>query len=728
MANMTVRFASINAALLDTFREETTEGLDRLEGKLLELLARKDPALVDELFRTVHTIKGGAGTFGMTQMARLAHRMESVLDAYRGGAEPNRPAVTAMLETCDALRRLLAGGANPPGQDRAIEARLDQAARDAGVPARRATIAIPVAMIAPPPPAATATATAYPAAPAAAKPGPDADGPTPRPPATATPHVLMPAFTTAELPMAPPAPAETSAQAVLVHTIRVTPALGMFRLGVDPVMLFDQLASQGELTATVDVSAVPPLVELDPTSCHLTWTLSLVGSDADVIQALFGWLEDDCPITIETHAAPVAPTPPASLPPPAPPAAVAAPPDSAPPPQAAPAPTAASTIRVRLDKLDALMALVGDLVVTQSTLCMLDRGADRRSHAALDDLQRLTRSLQQSALQLRSMPISTVLDRFPRLVHDLAGQLGKEIDLEVGGDTTELDKTVLERIGDPLVHIIRNCIDHGIELPDVREAAGKPRAGRIQIAVDQRGDEVTVEISDDGRGLDPVKLLARARERGLVAHGRTLSDDEIQRLIFLPGFSTADQVSELSGRGVGMDVVIRTLQELGGDVQLRSELGAGTTIALRLPLTLAIIEGQLVRFGGRTWIVPLSHVALCERLEPAQVTRLLGQRPVYRFGDGVVPMLDPCERLGITRKEPAKLVLIVEGSGQHRALLIDDVGPRQQVVIKTLSAQLARTGDLSGATVLGDGSVAFILDIVSLCTAGSSVHAEQSVA
>jgi two-component system chemotaxis sensor kinase CheA len=729
MATMTVRLASINAGLLDTFREETGEGLDRLESRLLELLARRQPELVDELFRIVHTIKGGAGTFGMMQMARLAHRMESVLDAYRAGGEPTRPAVTALLEACDALRRLLDGGASVPAQDRALEAQLDQAAKAAGVPARAPTTAIPTTT-------PSSGAVQPPPAPPAGPPASADRSPT-RPPSPA-PDVMDP--TIAGVAADPIAEAIAAAPLPVRHTIRVSPTPALFRLGIDPVLLFDQLASQGDLTATVDLSAVPPLAELDPTACYLSWTLSLAGGDACVIEALFGWLDDVCPITVETDVVCLAateppvpdPAPRADLPP-APPdrdGVGVAPPGSAPNAQrgraqaaAAASPAAGATIRVRLDKLDALMALVGDLVVTQSTLSMLGRAADgAKDHrnrgaigAAIDELQRLTRSLQQSALQLRSMPISSVLDRFPRLVHDLAGQLGKEIALEIGGDSIELDKTVLERIGDPLVHLIRNSIDHGIEPPEVREAAGKPRTGRIQIAVHQRGDEVIVEISDDGRGPDPVALVARARERDLIPPGRTLSEDEIHRLIFLPGFSTAAQVSELSGRGVGMDVVVRTIHELGGDVQLRSQLGAGTTLALRLPLTLAIIEGQLVRFGGRPWVVPLSHVALCERFDPSQVTLLLGQRPVYRFGDDVVPMIDLCERLAIRRTVPGTLVLVVEAGGQHRALLIDEVGPRQQVVIKSLSAQLSRVAEVAGATVLGDGSVAFILDIATLC-------------
>ena len=695
MATMTVRLASINAGLLDTFREETGDGLDRLEARLLELVTRRDPTLVDELFRVVHTIKGGAGTFGMMQMAKIAHRMESMLDAYRAGAAPTRAAVTTLLDGCDALRRLLNGGASLPDQDRALEARLDEATRQA------AAVAAPAAVVAP-------AAVAAPAAEAAAAGG----------------HARISPITTSEL--ARHREGEPAVPA-LQHTIRVAPAPQLFRQGIDPVMLFDQLTSQGALTAAVDLSAVPPLAELDPTSCHLAWTLTLTGGDAAMIEALFGWLDDVCPITIESHA--IEPPETALIASPATPvpaeaaltalaqAAVSAPAQAALTAQAAPP---AATIRVRIDKLDALMELVGDLVVTQSALCTLDRragpAADPRSRNALDDLQRLTRALQQSALQLRSMPISSVIDRFPRLVHDLAGRLGKQIVLEIGGDTIELDKTVLERIGDPLVHLLRNCIDHGIELPDVREAAGKPRAGRIQIAVEQRGDEVTIEIHDDGRGLDPARILRRAHERGLVPPGRTLSEDEIHRLIFLPGFSTADQVSELSGRGVGMDVVVRTIQELGGDVQLRSQLGAGTTIALRLPLTLAIIEGQLVRFGDRTWVVPLAHVVECSRLDASAVTTLLGQRPMYQIGGDIVPMIDPCERLAIARRAPGALALLVEASGQHRVLVVDELGPRQQVVIKSLAAQLVRPPDLAGAAVLGDGSVAFILDVVSLCT------------
>jgi two-component system chemotaxis sensor kinase CheA len=313
------------------------------------------------------------------------------------------------------------------------------------------------------------------------------------------------------------------------------------------------------------------------------------------------------------------------------------------------------------------------------------------------------------------MPIGTVLSRFPRLIHDLAHKLGKEVALEIVGETTELDKTVLERIGDPLVHLLRNSLDHGIEPPDVRAAAGKPRAGTIRITVAQRGEEVTIEIADDGRGLDPERILARARERGLVPPGRTLSDDEIQRLILLPGFSTAEQVSEVSGRGVGMDVVVKTLQELGGDLRLRSQRGAGSTFTLRLPLSLAIMDAQQVRFADRTWLVPLAHVVECTKLDPAAVTLLAGHHAVYRIGDDVVPVLDPCERLALRAPRPCALVLIVEANDQRRALLVDALGPRQQVVIKSLAAQLARVDALAGAAVMGDGSVAFILDVASLC-------------
>jgi two-component system chemotaxis sensor kinase CheA len=680
MAMMTVRFASINAALLDTFREETAEGLDQLEARLLELVAGRDPDLIDRLFRIAHTIKGGAGTFGMTQMTRIAHRMESVLDTYRSGARPTREAVSILLEASDALRRLLAGGASAPDQDLVLEARLQQAAQ---------------------------------AAPAAAPPEPAASiAPVQQPPPVARAPIAR-------------------------HQIRVAPSIDLFRLGIDPVLLFDQLTTLGELTAAVDASAVPPFDELDPMSCHLSWTLSLAGSDPDMIRALFGWIEDVCPIEVsspggaESVSAPPAPARP--NPPPPDPLRAGSTWDAAPPRPASPVARdagVAATIRVRLDKLDALMALVGDLLVTQSALCTLERGAgtgDRRRQSALDDLQRVTRALQQNALQLRSMPIGAVLDRFPRLVHDLAGRLGKEITIEIGGDGIELDKTVLERIGDPLVHLLRNSVDHGIELPEVREAAGKPRVGRIQIGVEQRGDEVLIEIVDDGRGLDGERIVRRAIERGLVAPDRTLSQDEIHRLIFLPGFSTADQVSEVSGRGVGMDVVVRTIEELGGAVQIRSQLGAGTTIVLGLPVTLAIIEGQIVQFGGRAWIVPLSHIVECAQLDPGAITTLPGKRVVYHLGDDVVPVIDLCQRMALPRSGAGKLVLFVEAGGQHRALLIDEIGARQQVVVKSLTSQIAPVDHLAGATVLGDGSVSFILDIVELCSNGADRPARSGM-
>lgn len=649
MASMTTRIEAINAALLDTFREEASDGIDQLEARLLELVTRRDPELVDQMFRVAHTIKGGAGTFAMTAMTRVAHRMESVLDAYRTGAAPSQAAVNVLLEGADALRGLLAAGpgGGAPDEFAALESKLEAVAQRA----RGA----------------------------------------PEPGAAALHGERTPATQLA---------------------IAIAPSRELFRAQVDPVPLFDQLAMLGELSVRADVSKVPAFAELDPTSCHLAWQLTLTGGPAEMVSALFGWLDELCAVTVE----PIAPA--------APPVATAAPRGEL----AAPAvaqvsagsgPPAAS-IRVRLDKLDALMNLIGDLMTTQSTLSALGRAAASdpiRQRSALDELQRLTRSLQQSALQLRSMPISSVLNRFPRLVYDLAERLGKAIELEVIGEATELDRTVLERIGDPLVHLLRNSIDHGIEPPAERVAAGKPPAGQIRITVSARSDEVVIEIADDGRGLDTAKILARARERGLAAAARALSDDEIHRLILLPGFSTADQISEISGRGVGMDVVVRTIQELGGDLQLRSIRGAGSTTVLRLPLSLAVMDGQLVQFGGRTWIVPLASVAECTRFDARAITELVGQRTVIRVGDELVPVLDPCARLGIASRARHNLVLVVEANGQRRALLVDEVGPRHQIVVKSLSAQLARVDALSGAAVLGDGSLAFIVDVAALCSA-----------
>ncbi|HEY0881440.1 MAG TPA: chemotaxis protein CheA, partial [Archangium sp.] len=334
----------------------------------------------------------------------------------------------------------------------------------------------------------------------------------------------------------------------------------------------------------------------------------------------------------------------------------------------------------------------------------------------LSQLASNTRALQESVMRLRSMPLSTVFARLPRLVHDLSAQLGKEAELVITGESTELDKTVLERLGDPLIHLVRNCLDHGLEKPAARVAAGKPASGTLTIAARNRGSDIFVEVSDDGAGLDLDKIYARALDRGLVPQGGARPSDEVlTNLIFQPGFSTAEAVTDVSGRGVGMDVVLRNVRALGGDITISSERGHGTRFVLRLPLTLAIIDGQLVRVGARRFVVPL--LSIVESVQPEKkLVHRVGDAPVYRLRDELVPMVDLAPVLGVDGAGPQdeKLIVVVESEDQHVGLLVDELLGQQQVVVKSLERNYGSVPGIAGATILGDGNVSFILEVSSL--------------
>jgi two-component system chemotaxis sensor kinase CheA len=384
-------------------------------------------------------------------------------------------------------------------------------------------------------------------------------------------------------------------------------------------------------------------------------------------------------------------------------------------------PSGLSSVRVGIDKIDLLMNMVGELVITQSMLGELDgegpvnseRAAQIREGLLL--LARNTRALQESVVRLRSMPVGVVFARLPRLVHDISHKLGKQIKLETSGQGTELDKTVLEKLGDPLTHIVRNSIDHGIEPPAERLAAGKPAHGTIRLHAEHRGSAIVIEISDDGRGLDHARILAIGKQRGLVAPDAQLHDDEIAKLVFAPGFSTASAVSDISGRGVGMDVVWRHLKEVGGDVHLESTRGLGTRTTLRVPLTLAIIDGQLIRVAEQCYVMPLLSIVETVELDPTRLKRL-GAQEVYRVRDQVVPVVDLGVAFGLRARGEATsvLMMIVEADGFQLGLIVDELLAQQQIVVKSLETNFGRVDGLAGATILGDGRVAFIVDIVAL--------------
>jgi two-component system chemotaxis sensor kinase CheA len=337
------------------------------------------------------------------------------------------------------------------------------------------------------------------------------------------------------------------------------------------------------------------------------------------------------------------------------------------------------------------------------------------------------RGLQESVMRVRMLPISFVFSRFPRMARDLAQRLGKQIDLKLTGQETELDKTVMEKIGDPLVHLVRNSIDHGVEMPDVRVSKGKPAVGTVHLDAYHRGGNIAVEVSDDGGGLDKDRILAKAKSRGLVGPNDILSDEQVYDLIFLPGFSTAEKTTDVSGRGVGMDVVRRNVHELGGKIEIKSFPGKGSKFLITLPLTLAIVDGQTVAVGGETYIVPLVSIVESMQLKPTQVSRIAGsQNEVISFRGDYLPIIRLHEVFGVEPRSRALhegLIVVAEGDGRRVGLFVDDLLGQQQVVIKSLETNYGRIDGVSGATILGDGSVSLILDLPGLIRAASFSHA-----
>jgi two-component system chemotaxis sensor kinase CheA len=638
--------------LRGTFLEESFENLQRLETGLLALdQCGPHDAIVADIFRAAHSIKGAAGTFGFVRLAELAHAMETLLDETRSGLRPVTPALTALLlESVDSLRGTLDAA---------------KAEREPDLPAHQALCA-----------RLTAAALERPPAVAAAASSPGAG-----------------------------------------FTIEFAPNEHLLRTGNDPVRLFRELARLGPLTARVDTGALPAWDQLDPEDCHLRWTLSLRTSAGQVeVAEIFAWVIGDCELNIaplELPASGAGPSPAKATVPPARPSA-----DTA-----RRSDEGLGSIRVSVDKIDMLMNMVGELVITQSMLGELEGEGELdarrlgRIREGLSQLARNTRALQESVMRLRSIPIGVAFNRFPRLVHDLSRQLGKTIDLQITGETTELDKTVLEKLSDPLIHLVRNSLDHGIEPTEERRTAGKPEAGTLRLDAHHRGGDIIVEVSDDGRGLDTEKLLRRARERQLVGPDEVLSEAQIRNLIFAPGFSTAEQVTDLSGRGVGMDVVQRNVKALGGEITVDSTPGRGTRVQLRLPLTLAIIDGQVIRVGEHSYVLPLLSIVESVQIDTRRVNRLDGVQEIYRLRDEIIPIVDLRAALG-TAAGPAqdadRLMVVVEGDGQSLGLLVDELQAQQQVVVKSLETNFGRVEGLAGATILGDGNVAFILDVAGL--------------
>jgi len=512
----------------------------------------------------------------------------------------------------------------------------------------------------------------------------------------------------------------------------------LFHTGNDPYRLLRELQTLGPTDLQVDTCAVPMFAELVPDECHLSWDIRL---HADVrrpdIEEIFAWVEGDCDLLIEALGG-------------TPTAAPAALPDSA-----LPSPpdkldagggkarrgserrhAESESIRVSIDKIDALINMVGELVITQSMLSQIGEGIHEAGHArfeqlrdGLAQLERNSRELQESVMRIRMLPISFAFSRFPRLVHDLGQKLGKKVELKLSGEQTELDKTVMEKIGDPLMHLVRNALDHGIELPEVRRACGKPETGQVHLNAFHQGGNIVIEIRDDGAGFNRERIEAKARERGLVAADAELSDERIIDLIFEPGFSTAATVSDVSGRGVGMDVVRRNVRDVGGSVEASSSVGGGSCFTIRLPLTLAILDGQLVRVGRGVYIMPLVSIIESLQVRPDRVNAVAGRGEVYRLRDEYIPIMRLHEMFDGHQHSASlagSLLVVVEGNGKKIGLVVDDLLGQQQVVIKSLESNFKPVPGISGATILGDGTVALIVDAGGLVQCAAEAAARKA--
>jgi two-component system chemotaxis sensor kinase CheA len=633
------------------FQEEARELLAELEAALLELDQKRDDCeVVGRAFRALHTIKGSGAMFGFDDIAAFVHNLETAFDQLRNGQ---------LAATSDLINLTLAAGDQ-------IKDMLDEAdGRGVVDKGRTANILAELRRL-----------TGSAADPAPATPAP------------------------------PPAPDATTCGIAQEWRIRFRPGPDVVLQGTNPQLLLRELRELGQLQLSVDATAIPPLAQIDAERCYLAWDMVLTTTaGAEAIRDVFIFIESDCELTIESGS-----EQPAELHAPQNVAAkksvvvggggrataVAAP---------------ASNIRVSADKLDQLVNLVGELVTVQARLSEV---AGRRDDPDIQDISeavdRLTAALRENTMSIRMLPLKTTFERFRRLVHDLSLDLRKEVDLTLEGADTALDKTVIDQLNDPLVHLIRNSMDHGIETPEVRRAAGKSPTATIHLSARHSGANVLIQVSDDGRGLDAEAIRARAVERGLIDAAARLSEAEIFSLILMPGFSMAREVTDLSGRGVGMDVVRRSIDALRGSIEISSKPGEGLTVTLRLPLTLAIIDGLLVRVGDAHFILPLANSLECVELTRQDIVDAHGKHLADVRGE-IIPYIRLSEYFHTNTTRPDReQIMVVETDHGHYGFVVDQVLGDHQTVIKNLGRVYRNVQVVSGATILGNGTVALILD------------------
>jgi two-component system chemotaxis sensor kinase CheA len=680
----------------EAFREEAYELLSTLEESLLELEDAPDDAeLIGKVFRVMHTIKGSGAMFGFDDIAAFTHGIETVYDKVRSGQiRVSKDLISLTLEARDIIKSMLDGPAGVAGQEQAVENIVDAFKRL--VPAEEEGTA--------------SQAGPLPSA-GASPPAPHPGGP-------------------------------------VTYRIRFAPDAGIFAAGTNPILLLDELAAMGDATVAANTDSVPCLDDIDAEQCYTRWDVVLTTDRGiDAVKDVFIFVEDASDLKIdvleekdyrlgeilvergditkkdlqsvlkerkcigETLVEKGIVTPEAV--------------ESALVEQQhvrkirekaqEKKEESISSIRVPSEKLDILVNLIGELVTAQARLTQTASvRADNDLTSIAEEVERLTAELRDNTLNIRMLPIATTFGRFKRLIRDLSQELGKEIEMTTEGGETELDKTVIERLNDPLVHLIRNCIDHGIELPDVRVSTGKPRAGTIRLSAVHSGAHVVIQIKDDGKGLDREAILAKAVEIGLLPPGMEPLDREVFGFIFAPGFSTAKKVTNVSGRGVGMDVAKRAIDALRGTIEMASVKGMGTTVTITLPLTLAIVDGLLVSIAEEHFVLPVSIVEECVELTKADALKAHG-RNIANIRGEVVPYIRLRSEFGISGDAPAIEQIVITGvNGERIGFVVDSVVGEHQTVIKNLGRVYKNVDSVSGATILGDGTVALIIDAMKL--------------
>jgi two-component system chemotaxis sensor kinase CheA len=753
----------------EIFFQECEEQLAELESGLLRLNdGDTDPETVNAVFRAVHSIKGGAGAFGLDDLVSFAHVFETTLDCVRSNKlEASQDLLKVMLRSADVLADLTAasrdGGTVESSRTSGLVAELEAYAKGQPLPGASAAPA--------PAAAAPEPAPAEPPAPAAEAPEPtDDSGFQPVP------------FSFDALDGDDELAIEDGRS---VFTVRFKPRSDLYAKGNESVLILRELAKLGELQVRCETDDLPSVDMLDPEGAYFSWLIRVeTDQDEEVVRHVFEFVEWDSTIEItagadeEAFAAldaqgedqPMAAIPfdlslledaPAvSAEAAAPEAAAPAAPAAGEAPQAAPnlplankaiaaeaekkeavvpaVPAAPQTIRVDLDRVDRLINLVGELVINQAMLAQSvvenESGGSSAVNLGLEELQQLTREIQDSVMAIRAQPVKPVFQRMGRIVREIADMTAKQVRLVTEGENTEVDKTVIDKIAEPLTHMIRNAVDHGLETPEKRTEAGKSAEGVLRLSAKHRSGRIVIEIADDGAGINRERVKAKAIENGLITPETNLSDEDIDNLIFHPGFSTADKISDISGRGVGMDVVKRSIQALGGRISITSKPGKGSVFTMSLPLTLAVLDGMVVTVANQTLVVPLTAIVETLQPEKADIHSFGSSQRLIAIRDTFCPLVDVGNILNFRADlanpvEGVALLVESEGGGQ-RALMVDAIQGQRQVVIKSLEANYTNVPGIAAATILGDGRVALILDVDAVVTAsrGQPLSSDMALA